>query len=188
MRMIIAAAMLCLFAFPAHARHAHHAGHHFKHHRLHHSGLWRHRSVSYRVVRHQRAAAYHADQDGRWGADVDQPSPDSRRPQRRIRMASLGDGGGHYGRGGRPRAWCGWYARSLVGSDPGPAYNLARNWTRWGRPASPGIGVMVVWSHHVGQITGRTADGQWIVKSGNDGHAVRERPRSIAGAIAFRAG
>jgi len=25
-----------------------------------------------------------------------------------------------------------------------------------------------------------------VVKSGNDGHAVRERPRSIAGAIAFR--
>jgi hypothetical protein len=45
---------------------------------------------------------------------------------------------------------------------------------------------MVVWSHHVGMITGRTANGQWIVKSGNDGHRVRERPRSIAGAIAFR--
>jgi len=89
---------------------------------------------------------------------------------------------------GRPRAWCGWYARSLVGSDPGVAFNLARNWARWGRPASPGVGVMVVWSHHVGMITGRTSDGQWIVKSGNDGHSVRERPRSIAGAIAFRAG
>jgi hypothetical protein len=47
---------------------------------------------------------------------------------------------------------------------------------------------MVVWSHHVGMITGRTSDGQWIVKSGNDGHGVRERPRSLAGAIAFRAG
>jgi hypothetical protein len=44
----------------------------------------------------------------------------------------------------------------------------------------------VVWRHHVGIITGRVGR-QWIIKSGNDGHAVRERPRSIAGAIAFRA-
>ena len=91
------------------------------------------------------------------------------------------------GSGGRPRAWCGWYARGLVGSDPGPEYNLARNWSHWGHAASPGVGVMVVWSHHVGMITGRAPDGQWIVKSGNDGGGVaRERPRSIAGAIAFR--
>jgi hypothetical protein len=90
--------------------------------------------------------------------------------------------------GGRPRAWCGWYARSLVGQDPGPEFNLARNWARWGHSAGPGVGVMVVWPHHVGMITGRTPDGQWIVKSGNDGGgAVRERPRSISGAIAFRA-
>ena len=89
--------------------------------------------------------------------------------------------------GGRPHAWCGWYARSLVGQDPGPSFNLARNWARWGHAASPGVGVMVVWSHHVGMITGRSANGEWIVKSGNDGHAVRERARSLHGAIAFRA-
>ena len=90
-------------------------------------------------------------------------------------------------RGGRPSAWCGWYARGLVGSDPGPEYNLARNWAHWGRAASPGVGVMVVWPHHVGMITGRSSDGRWIVKSGNDGGGVaRERPRSIGGAIAFR--
>jgi hypothetical protein len=90
--------------------------------------------------------------------------------------------------GGRPSAWCGWYARGLVGQDPGPAYNLARNWAHWGRAASPGVGVVVVWAHHVGMITGQTADGQWIVRSGNDGGGVaRERPRSISGAIAFRA-
>ena len=105
------------------------------------------------------------------------PAPVERRePYDRPRVA-----------GGRPYAWCGWYARSLVGQDPGPAFNLARNWAQWGHAASPGVGVIVVWSHHVGMITGRTADGQWIVKSGNDGHAVRERARSISGAIAFRA-
>lgn len=90
----------------------------------------------------------------------------------------------------RPRAWCGWYARhELVSHDPGIAFNLARNWAHWGRPASPGPGVMVVWPHHVGMITGRAGDGQWIVKSGNDGGGqVRERRRSISGAIAFRRG
>ena len=45
------------------------------------------------------------------------------------------------------------------------------------------VGAVVVWNHHVGMITGRTAGGQWIVKSGNDGGRVRERPRSVAGAV-----
>jgi hypothetical protein len=66
------------------------------------------------------------------------------------------------------------------------AYNLARNWARYGTPVSgPEIGAIVVWRHHVGQITGRTGGG-WIVKSGNDGHAVRERERSLRGVIAYR--
>ena len=68
----------------------------------------------------------------------------------------------------------------------GIAFNLARNWVHWGHAASAGIDVIVVWAHHVGLITGRAPDGTWIVKSGNDGHAVRERARSIGGAIAFR--
>jgi hypothetical protein len=46
---------------------------------------------------------------------------------------------------------------------------------------------VVVWSSHVGVITGRTSSGQWVVKSGNDGGRVRERPRSVAGAV-FRVG
>ncbi|TMJ02624.1 MAG: hypothetical protein E6G97_11950 [Alphaproteobacteria bacterium] len=63
---------------------------------------------------------------------------------------------------------------------------LARNWARVGHNAGrPGIGVVVVWRHHVGIITGRTG-GAWVVKSGNDGHTVRERPRSLSAAIAFR--
>src|ERR1700690_1219362 len=37
---------------------------------------------------------------------------------------------------GRPSAWCGWEMRHLVGGNPGPEYNLARNWAHWGRPAS----------------------------------------------------
>jgi hypothetical protein len=88
--------------------------------------------------------------------------------------------------GHRPRAWCGWYMRQQLGV-ANPAGNLARWWAGFGRPAhGPQVGAIVVWRHHVGRITGRTADGKWVVKSGNDGHAIRERPRSVAGAIAFR--
>jgi hypothetical protein len=91
------------------------------------------------------------------------------------------------GIGGRPSAWCGWEMRQLVGGDPGPQFNLARNWTHWGQAGPPGVGAVVVWSHHVGKIVGQE-DGNWIIESGNDGHALRTRPRSIAGAIAIRWG
>ena len=86
--------------------------------------------------------------------------------------------------GGRPRAWCGWWLGNHLGIANRNLW-LARNWASIGRKAQPGIGVVVVWRHHVGIITGR-AGSSWIVKSGNDGNAVRERPRSVAGAIAFR--
>ena len=45
----------------------------------------------------------------------------------------------------------------------------------------------MVWPHHVGKIVGQE-NGEWIIKSGNDGHTLRTRPRSIAGAIAIRWG
>jgi hypothetical protein len=91
-----------------------------------------------------------------------------------------------YGHSGRPAAWCGWYMRTQVGADPGPQYNLARSWARYGSDAGgPHVGAIVVWPHHVGRIVGQE-NGQWIVQSGNDGRGVRTRPRSVAGAIAFR--
>ncbi len=93
----------------------------------------------------------------------------------------------HGGYGGRPRAWCGWEMRQLVGGDPGPQFNLARNWARWGRPGPPGIGAVVVWPDHVGKIVGREG-GQWVIQSGNDGNRLRTRPLSIGGAIAIRWG
>jgi hypothetical protein len=84
--------------------------------------------------------------------------------------------------GPRPARWCGWYMRTQFGG--GPEYNLARNWAKRGRPLNgPRVGAVVVWPHHVGLITGKTKDGQWIVRSGNDGGRVRERPRSVAGAV-----
>jgi hypothetical protein len=88
---------------------------------------------------------------------------------------------------GRPAAWCGWEMRRLVSGDPGPTYNLARNWAHWGRSGPAGVGAVVVWPHHVGKIVGQD-NGEWVIESGNDGHAVRTRPRSIAGAIAIRWG
>jgi len=86
----------------------------------------------------------------------------------------------------RAHAWCGIYLSKYLGkSDRRLA--LARQWASEGWNAGgPGVGVVVVWRHHVGVITGQTPDGQWIVHSGNDGGAVRTRPRSVAGAIAFR--
>jgi hypothetical protein len=97
-----------------------------------------------------------------------------------------GDYGRHAHYAGRPGAWCGWYMRSQVGSDPGSSFNLARSWARYGSDAGgPSVGAIVVWRHHVGKIVGQE-NGQWIVQSGNDGGAVKARPRSLASAIAFR--
>ncbi len=92
----------------------------------------------------------------------------------------------HHHHAHRAHAWCGTYMSRYFGkSDRRLA--LAREWAREGSNAGgPGIGVVVVWPHHVGVITGQSADGQWIIHSGNDGGAARTRARSVARAIAFR--
>ena len=97
----------------------------------------------------------------------------------------LGHGFAHMLDSARPRAWCGWYMRQVLGVADA-SYNLARNWAHYGRSAfGPHIGAIVVWPHHVGLITGGSP-GAWVVKSGNDGNAVRERQMRVARAIAFR--
>jgi hypothetical protein len=96
----------------------------------------------------------------------------------RVREHSVEDSGNV---GSRPSAWCGWYMRTRHGG--GPEYNLAANWAHRGSASGPHVGAIVVWPHHVGEITGQTSDGQWIVLSGNDSHTVRERARSVAGAV-----
>ena len=95
-----------------------------------------------------------------------------------VSFASLTGGSGL---GPRPGKWCGWWMRSQLGG--GPAYNLAWNWRHYGSSTSAQVGAVVVWRHHVGIITGQASNGQWIVKSGNDGGRVRERARSVSGAI-----
>lgn len=89
---------------------------------------------------------------------------------------------------GRPHAWCGWYmARHKgIGGSKGRSLWLAANWAHVGTRTEPSPGAIVVWAHHVGELVRHVAGSIWIVHSGNDGHAVRTRPRSIAGAIAFR--
>jgi hypothetical protein len=90
-------------------------------------------------------------------------------------------GGGRYAAGPRPGRWCGWWMRTQLGG--GPQFNVAWNWRNYGSPTSAQVGAVVVWRGHVGIITGQASNGQWIVKSGNDGGRVRERARSVAGAI-----
>lgn len=80
--------------------------------------------------------------------------------------------------------WCGCFMRHVEGVSS-KAYNLARQWAHWGVATVAQIGAVVVWPHHVGKIVAG-APGRWVVLSGNDGHRVRERVRSVAGAIAFR--
>ena len=84
-------------------------------------------------------------------------------------------------------AWCGAEMADELGihGQQGRELWLARNWAHVGTPASAHVGAVVVWSHHVGQIVGQE-NGQWVVRSGNDGGGVRSRARSLAGAIAIR--
>lgn len=85
------------------------------------------------------------------------------------------------GVGPRPSRWCGWWMRTQLGG--GAEFNVAWNWRKYGSPTQPQVGAVVVWRHHVGIITGRAANGKWIVKSGNDGGKVKERARSVSGAV-----
>lgn len=91
---------------------------------------------------------------------------------------------------GRPagcpaRAWCGCFLSHYLGLNNRNLW-LARNWARVGSPTGPVAGAIVVWRSHVGIIKRVTSRGKAIVLSGNDGRRVRERERSISGAIAFR--
>jgi hypothetical protein len=191
-RVIAASAVLFAFATSAEARTQHHHYRHYAHaHYRHHTQHYGHYAHSrYRQLAERYGNTYMSLGSG-FG---DSGFGESRFENFSYQRPSYGYERSGYGRssyrsahgGGRPAAWCGWYMRQQVGADPGPQYNLARSWAHYGSNAGgPSVGTIVVWSHHVGKIVGRE-NGQWIVESGNDGHAVRTRPRSLAGAIAFR--
>jgi hypothetical protein len=179
----MAVAAACAVAQSAEARAYHH--HRYTYHRQeyhHYRYAYRRHAYHHHDARRYGRLRYAAKPAGGHAGEAhyrgwsEQPSGYARR-----RTAYRG------GYGARPRAWCGWEMRHLVGADPGPQYNLARNWAHWGHAGAPGVGAVVVWSHHVGKIVGRDG-GQWVIQSGNDGHRMRTRPRSIAGAIAIRWG
>lgn len=103
-----------------------------------------------------------------------------------VLLSNTAEARGHHR--GSYTPWCGIYMRTQVYGDPGPSYNLARNWSHWGTRASgPAPGVVVVWPHHVGKVVyGECPSGAAMVNSGNDGNAIRTRCLSMRGAIAFR--
>ena len=93
--------------------------------------------------------------------------------------------------GGNPtgwaRAWCGKFLRMIVPSDPGPAFNVARNWSRYGVPApGPVAGAIGVMPHHVGIVIGRCADGRIHLRSGNHNRRVGDGCYAASRFIAFR--
>ena len=173
----IAVVAACAFAQSAQARGYHHYRTSYSRHEYHHFA----RGHEYRhyARRYGYAARYAAESGGYAGEGYAHGW--SRHSGYGLRRTAY-----RGGLGGRPAAWCGWYMRKLLGVAD-PSFNLARNWAHWGHRGSPGVGAVVVWPHHVGKIVGR-AGGQWVIQSGNDGHRVRTRPRSIAGAIAIRWG
>lgn len=86
----------------------------------------------------------------------------------------------------RPARWCGWWLRQQLGVAD-RAFNRAIAWKHYGSPASSDcVNCIAVFPHHVGLVTGRPGPGRIILKSGNDGGAVRERERSSRCVIAYR--
>lgn len=86
----------------------------------------------------------------------------------------------------RPHAWCGWWLRHQLGV-ASRVFNRAIAWARYGSRASgPAPGVIAVYPHHVGIVVAVPGPGRMVMKSGNDGHAVRTRERSTRGVIAWR--
>ena len=112
---VVAAAAVTMFAPSAHARA------HYYHH-------------SHHVARHRIYASSHSGRSTRSAAGW--TSGESAYSGRSYRSSYRGRDRG------RPAAWCGWEMRRLVGSDPGPSYNLARNWAHWGRPGPVGVGAV----------------------------------------------
>ena len=74
------------------------------------------------------------------------------------------------GIGGRPHAWCGWWARQQIGQDPGPEFNLVASWRKWGSHSGPVPGAIAIWrgARHVGKVVS-VDSGQVCTTSGNSG-------------------
>jgi len=162
MRAIVATLLLAaFFVATAPAQTAPHRHHH--RHAAHH-GIHRHHVAAGR--HHPRPSSHARQLAGRTG---------------KVRIVRW------FGPDTRPTAWCGWFMRQVF-HVADRSYNWAPNWAHWGRAsAGPRVGAVVVWWYHVGLIEGGPdGRGRWLVRSGNDGNAVRTRYLSVARAIAFR--
>lgn len=74
---------------------------------------------------------------------------------------------------GWARVWCGKFLRMVVPNDPGPAFDVARNWKHYGTPApGPVTGAIGVMPHHVGIVLGRCEGGGVLLRSGNHNRTV----------------
>ena len=120
---------------------------------------------------------------GMWGQPEGSPTPNL---QDRQEIVYHQAGKALSGQGwAKPSRWCGWYMRKRLGVMPS-SYNVARNWTSYGRPTGPQIGAVVVWRNHVGLIVGQNSKGQWLIESGNDGGKVKTRVWNLSKVIAYR--
>lgn len=81
--------------------------------------------------------------------------------------------------------WCGCWMRAIFGVAD-KSFNVAARWATYGQPTSAHAGAIVVYRHHVALIRGECRADQCVMISGNDGHRVRTRARSLHGAIAIR--
>lgn len=95
--------------------------------------------------------------------------------------------------GGNPtgwaRVWCGRFMRMIVGRDPGPRYNLARNWAHYGKPSRRRPGAIAVMRGHVGVVAGnggRCGPGRVYILSGNHGRRVGYGCYATSRIIAYR--
>lgn len=173
MRKLLVAASIVI-ALTAHAEARTH--HHYYHHHVHHLAQG---SLSH--SQNYQPWAWSGDNQV-WGGGRNE------RPRfRHVHIAREREAREHY-EGGRPREWCGWWMANHFGFVGAIARNLwlAANWAHMGSPTNPHEGAVVVYPHHVAQIVGPCNGRICTMISGNDGHAVRTRPRSLAGAIAIR--
>ncbi len=90
---------------------------------------------------------------------------------------------------GWAHVWCGYYlgkVASALGFRPPENYQLAASWARFGVPAGPEPGAVIVFLHHVGVVIANLGGGRVLVRSGNHGHRVADGIYPINRAIAFR--
>lgn len=92
---------------------------------------------------------------------------------------------GHHHSHGVP--WCGLFMMRHTGIHGPGNLAMAREWAHVGQPApGPAPGIIGVLPHHVFQVIEVLSRSMVLAISGNDSNAVRTRPRSTAGVIAWR--